>query len=124
MAKVGMKREISSLVGEKGLKNLFHMTNFCLVGIHCFKGLPKGSFRLNACKRLNDVLLNVVKHPRNNSQVILQPRGIIWVTMWRRVDYEMMKRIMRLKKKLETRCPGRIIMAAKTVSKLSKLFYD
>ena len=33
MGKVSQKREIALLVGEKGLKDLDHMNDVCLVGI-------------------------------------------------------------------------------------------
>ena len=50
------------LVSKKGLEDLGHTTDFCLVGIHNLKSLPEGVCRLNAHERLIDTLLNVIKH--------------------------------------------------------------
>ena len=36
-----MKREIALLESEKSLEDLYHMADVHLIGIHCFKGLPK-----------------------------------------------------------------------------------
>ena len=41
MTEVGLKREIALLESEKSLKDLYHPVDVCLIGIHCFKGLPK-----------------------------------------------------------------------------------
>ena len=60
--KVGLKREIALLESEKILEDLYHTTDVCLIGIHCFKGLRKRAHRLDARERLGNALLNVVKH--------------------------------------------------------------
>ena len=80
--KVGLKREISYLASEKGLEDLFHVIDVCLVGIHYLKGLLDGACWLDACKRFNNALLDIVKHPSDNCRVGLQPRlrGIRGVT--------------------------------------------
>ena len=62
MGKVSLKRGITLLVGEKGLKDLNHMTNVCLVGIHSLKSFPQGACQLNGHERLDDTLLNAIKH--------------------------------------------------------------
>ena len=61
-----MKREIASLASEKGLEDLYHMTNVRLVGIHGFKGLPKGARCLDAREKLDNALLDIVKHPNDD----------------------------------------------------------
>ena len=66
MGKVSLKREITLLAGGKGLEDLDHMTDVCLLGIHSFKSLQEGACRLNAHKRLNDTLLNIIKHPSDD----------------------------------------------------------
>ena len=64
---MGLKRGIALLVGEKGLKDLYLMIDVFLVGIYCLKGLPKKALWLVVYERLNDTLLNVMKHPSTNS---------------------------------------------------------
>ena len=73
---MGLKREITFLESEKSLKDLYHMADVLLIGIHCFKGLPKRALRLDACERLNNVLLDM-KHPSDNGLVGLRPRSIM-----------------------------------------------
>ena len=41
LGKMGMKRDIVLLAGEKGLEDLDHTTDVRLFGIHGLKGLPK-----------------------------------------------------------------------------------
>ena len=65
---MGLKREIVLLISEKGLEDLYHITNVHLVGIHCLKGLAKGARRIDACKRLVSALLNDAKHPSDDVQ--------------------------------------------------------
>ena len=38
MAEMGLKREIALLIGVKGVKDLSHTTNNCLIDIHGLKG--------------------------------------------------------------------------------------
>ena len=63
---MSLKRDITLLVGEKGLVDLDHMVDVCLVGIHSLKSLPEGACWLNARERLNDALLNAKKHPSDD----------------------------------------------------------
>ena len=63
MTEVSLKREIALLESEKSLKDLYHTVNVRLIGIHCFKGLPKRVRWLNALERLGNVLLDAMKHP-------------------------------------------------------------
>ena len=63
---VVLKREIALLESEKSLEDLYHMTDVRLFGIHCFMGLPKRVRRLDARKRLNNVLLDTMKHSSDN----------------------------------------------------------
>ena len=60
---MGLKREIALLVSEKGLKDLDHTIDVCLVGIHGLKSLREEACRLDAHERLSDVFLNAIKHP-------------------------------------------------------------
>ena len=57
-----MKREISLLVGDKGLEDLDHTSDVSLVGIHGLKSFLEGVCRLDARKRLSDALLDAIKH--------------------------------------------------------------
>ena len=57
-----MKREITLLESEKSLEDLYHTADVCLIGIHCFKGVPKRAHRLDVRERLDNALLDAVKH--------------------------------------------------------------
>ena len=59
---MGLKREISLLAGEKGLKDLDHMIDVCLVGIHSLKSFLQGVCWLNVSRRLCDALYNAINH--------------------------------------------------------------
>ena len=63
---MGLKREIVFLESDKSLEDLYHMADVRLIGIHCFKGLPKRAHRLDARERLSNVLLDAMKHPSDN----------------------------------------------------------
>ena len=63
---MGLKREIALLESEKSLEDLYYTTNVHLIGIHCFKGLTKRARRLDARDRLDNAMLDVVKHPCDN----------------------------------------------------------
>ena len=63
---MGLKREISLLRWEKGLKDLYYIIDMCVFGMYLMKGLPEGARWHYACKRLNDALVNVVKHSSDN----------------------------------------------------------
>ena len=63
---MGLKREIALLESEKSLKDLYHTADVRLIGIDCFKGLPKRARRLDAHERLGNVLLDAMKHPSDN----------------------------------------------------------
>ena len=67
VGKVSMKQEITLIAGEKGLKDLDHMTNVRLIGIHSFKSLSEGACQLNTRKRLSDILLDGVRHKSDDS---------------------------------------------------------
>ena len=64
--KVGLKREITLLESEKSLEDLYDMADVGLIGIHCFKGLPKRTRQIDVRERLDNALLDVVKHPSDN----------------------------------------------------------
>ena len=64
-----LKRDITLLPSEKGLEDLYHTTDVCLVGIHHLKGLPKGGRHLDTSERLSNALLNIVKHPSDDGGV-------------------------------------------------------
>ena len=66
---MGLKREIILLAVEKGIQDLYHMTDICLVGIHCLKGFPKRARRLDECERLGNAFLDAVKHLSDNGMV-------------------------------------------------------
>ena len=66
---MSLKREIALLASEKGLEDLYHMTDVCLVSIHGLKGSSEGAQQLNRCERLGNALFNVVKHPSDNDRV-------------------------------------------------------
>ena len=68
---MGLNREITLLTNEKRLEGLYCMIDVYQVGIYHLKGRLKGVCQLDAHKRLNDALLDVVKHPSDNSQVKL-----------------------------------------------------
>ena len=63
---MGLKREIALLESEKSLEDLYHTAYVCLIGIHCFKGFLKRARRLDARERLDNVLLDAMKHPSDN----------------------------------------------------------
>ena len=66
MIEVGLKREIALVESEKSLEDLYHTADVRLIGIHCFKGLPKRAHRFDACERLGNVLLDAMKHRSDN----------------------------------------------------------
>ena len=63
---MGLKREITLLESEKSLEDLYHTADVRLIGIHCFKSLPKRARWLDARERLGNVLLDAMKHPSDN----------------------------------------------------------
>ena len=63
---MGLKREIAFLESEKSLEDLYHMADVCLIGIHCFKGLPKRACRLDAHERVGNVLRNAMTNRSDN----------------------------------------------------------
>ena len=63
---VYLKREIALLESEKSLEDLYYTADVRLIGIHCFKGLPKRVCWLDARQILGNVLLDAMKHPSDN----------------------------------------------------------
>ena len=63
---MGLKREIAFLESEKSLEDLYHTTDVCLIGIHCFKGLPKRTCWIDARERVGNVLRNAMKNRSDN----------------------------------------------------------
>ena len=63
---MGLKREIVLLESEKSLKDLYHTTDVHIIGIHCFKGLPKRVCQFDVRERLGNVMLDSMKHPSDN----------------------------------------------------------
>ena len=60
---MGLKREIALLESEKSIEDLYQTADVLLIGIHCFKGFPERARRLVARERLDNVLLDAMKHP-------------------------------------------------------------
>ena len=63
---MGLKREIVLLASENILKDLYYMVDICLIIIHCLEGLSKRARKLDVHERLDNTLLDVVKHPNDN----------------------------------------------------------
>ena len=67
VTEVGLKREIALFSSKKKLKDLYQMVNILLIDTNCLEGFPKRVCWLDARKRLDNVLFNVVKHLGENS---------------------------------------------------------
>ena len=63
---MSLKREIFMLASEKGLEDLDHMTDVCLVDIPSLESFPDKACWLNTCERLRYALLNAIKHPSDD----------------------------------------------------------
>ena len=66
VTELDLKREIVLVIGEKGLRDLYHLTDFYLVDIYCLKGFLEGAHQLDGRVRLKNALLDVVKHLSDN----------------------------------------------------------
>ena len=124
VTKVNLKREIALFTCEKGLEDLYCMTNVYLVGVYRLKGFPEGAHQLDAHERLGDASIDVVKHQSDNGRVKLQPKGIRGVTKRWRFDYEMIKKTVKLKKNHNIRSPCRMTMDIRIVDMSNKLCRD